>query len=149
MGRRKLLSSMNCDSCTRFLCSSGDARAGSSYHAPDSIVGSASPTANDYLMGSLPSTMKAAVFWEPGRPMSIEELQMPRPKSGETLIKTRGMSLCFQEGFAPSFSCALIAPPCSWLLKSALFYLCLNSLIYLSIAFLAGLSNPWAVFRHV
>ncbi|KAB1208920.1 hypothetical protein CJ030_MR6G000786 [Morella rubra] len=37
----------------------------------------------------LPSYMRAAVFWEPNKPLTIEELRMPRPKSGEILIKTK------------------------------------------------------------
>lgn len=39
----------------------------------------------------LPSYMRAAVFWEPNKPLTIEELRMPRPKSGEILIKTKGI----------------------------------------------------------
>lgn len=45
---------------------------------------------NDYLLGTLPETMKAAVFWEPRKPMTIEELKMPRPQFGEVLIRTKG-----------------------------------------------------------
>lgn len=36
------------------------------------------------------SSMRGVVFWEPNRPMSLEYLQIPRPKSGELLIKTKG-----------------------------------------------------------
>lgn len=41
--------------------------------------------------------MRAAVFWEPGRPMTIEELQIPRPKRGEILIKTRACGVCHSD----------------------------------------------------
>lgn len=41
----------------------------------------------------LPSYMRGAVFWEPNKPLIIEEFYMPRPKSGEILIKTKGMFL--------------------------------------------------------
>ena len=41
----------------------------------------------------LPSYMRGAVFWEPNKPLIIEEFHMPRPKSGEILIKTKGMFL--------------------------------------------------------
>lgn len=41
----------------------------------------------------LPSYMRAAVFWEPNKPLTIEELRMPRPKAGEILIKTKGILL--------------------------------------------------------
>lgn len=44
----------------------------------------------DYLLGTLPETMRAAVLWEPRKPMTIEELKMPRPQFGEVLIKTKG-----------------------------------------------------------
>ncbi|MCO5571427.1 hypothetical protein L7F22_025167 [Adiantum nelumboides] len=50
-----------------------------------------------HLVGNLPSTMRAAVFWEPGRPMTIEEIQMPRPKAGEILIKTKACGVCHSD----------------------------------------------------
>jgi len=40
--------------------------------------------------GGLPSYMRGAVYWEPNKPLSIEEFHMPRPKAGEVLIKTKG-----------------------------------------------------------
>lgn len=63
---------------------------------------SSSPTAGkeemqQHLVGSLPSSMRAAVFWEPGRPMTIEELHMPRPKAGEILIKTKACGVCHSD----------------------------------------------------
>ena len=45
---------------------------------------------HDYLLGTLPETMKAAVLWEPKKPMTIEELKMPIPQVGEVLIRTKG-----------------------------------------------------------
>ncbi len=41
----------------------------------------------------LPSYMRGAVFWEPNKPLTIEDFRMPRPKSGEILIKTKGIFL--------------------------------------------------------
>lgn len=41
----------------------------------------------------LPSYMRAAVFREPNKPLTIEEFQIPRPKAGEVLIKTKGRCL--------------------------------------------------------
>ncbi|XP_050379660.1 uncharacterized protein LOC126797006 [Argentina anserina] len=32
--------------------------------------------------------MRAAVFWKPNKPLTIEEFHIPRPKSSEILIKT-------------------------------------------------------------
>lgn len=55
----------------------------------------ASSNANDYLLGTLPETMKAAVLWEPRKPMTIEDLKMPRPQVGEVLIRTKGLFLAF------------------------------------------------------
>jgi len=45
---------------------------------------------NEYLLGTLPETMKAAVLWEPRKPMTIEDLKLPRPQVGEVLIRTKG-----------------------------------------------------------
>jgi hypothetical protein len=45
---------------------------------------------SDYLLGTLPETMKAAVLWEPRKPMTIEELKFPRPQFGEVLVRTKG-----------------------------------------------------------
>eukprot|EP00252_Welwitschia_mirabilis_P013909 TRINITY_DN307_c0_g1_i2.p1 TRINITY_DN307_c0_g1~~TRINITY_DN307_c0_g1_i2.p1 ORF type:complete len:470 (+),score=83.63 TRINITY_DN307_c0_g1_i2:149-1411(+) len=50
-----------------------------------------------YHLGNGPSSMRAAVFWEPGRPLSIEELHMPRPKLGEILIKTKACGVCHSD----------------------------------------------------
>lgn len=44
----------------------------------------------------LPSYMRASVFWEPNKPLTIEEFRMPHPKAGEVLIKTKGIFLMFQ-----------------------------------------------------
>lgn len=41
--------------------------------------------------GGLPSSMRAAVFREPNKPLTIEEFHIPRPKSGEILLKTKGI----------------------------------------------------------
>jgi hypothetical protein len=54
-----------------------------------------------YHVAGGPSYMRGAVFWEPGRPLTLEEFQMPRPKAGEVLVKTKGLA------FPPS----LLLPP--------------------------------------
>ena len=38
----------------------------------------------------LPQYMRGAVFWEPNKPLTIEDFHMPHPKAGELLIKTKG-----------------------------------------------------------
>ncbi|KAL2651915.1 hypothetical protein R1flu_020043 [Riccia fluitans] len=50
-----------------------------------------------YLMGSEKSTMRAAVLWEPKKPMVVEDLRMPRPKTGEVLIKTKACGVCHSD----------------------------------------------------
>lgn len=49
-----------------------------------------SAAAAGYHVAGGPSYMRGAVFWEPGRPLTLEEFRMPRPKAGELLIKTKG-----------------------------------------------------------
>ncbi|GLJ29829.1 hypothetical protein SUGI_0589020 [Cryptomeria japonica] len=46
--------------------------------------------ASGYHLGNGPSSMKAAVFWEPRKPLTFEDFHMPRPKTRELLIKTKG-----------------------------------------------------------
>ncbi|KAL5566355.1 hypothetical protein UlMin_029519 [Ulmus minor] len=45
----------------------------------------------------LPSTMRAAVCWEPNKPLTIEEFHIPRPKAGEILIKTKACGVCHSD----------------------------------------------------
>ncbi|BBM98128.1 succinate semialdehyde reductase (NADPH) [Marchantia polymorpha subsp. ruderalis] len=51
----------------------------------------------DYLMGSERNTMRAAVLWEPKKPMTIEDLKMPRPQTGEVLIRTKACGVCHSD----------------------------------------------------
>lgn len=39
--------------------------------------------------------MRAAVFSEPNKPLTIQEFHMPRPKAGEVLIKIKGFPPLF------------------------------------------------------
>ncbi|EOX94132.1 hypothetical protein QUC31_004422 [Theobroma cacao] len=41
--------------------------------------------------------MRGTVFWEPTKPLTIEEFHMPRPKAGELLIKTKGCGVCHSD----------------------------------------------------
>lgn len=43
-----------------------------------------------YHLSGGPAYMRGAVFWEPNKPLTIEDFRMPRPKAGEILIKTKG-----------------------------------------------------------
>ncbi|GLJ16944.1 hypothetical protein SUGI_0292760 [Cryptomeria japonica] len=53
--------------------------------------------ASGYHLGNGPSSMKAAVFWEPGKPLTFEDFHMPRPKTGELLIKTKACGVCHSD----------------------------------------------------
>ena len=67
----------------------------------DAAAGPDSAAAGYHVAGG-PSYMRGAVFWEPGRPLTLEEFRMPRPKAGELLIKTKG----------PAFPPSLPSPRC-------------------------------------
>lgn len=41
--------------------------------------------------------MRGTVFWEPNRPLTIEEFHMPKPKAGEILIKTKACGVCHSD----------------------------------------------------
>ncbi|CAL5214660.1 unnamed protein product [Lathyrus oleraceus] len=45
----------------------------------------------------LPSYMRGAVYWEPNKPLTIEEFHIPRPKAGELLIKTKACGVCHSD----------------------------------------------------
>ncbi|XP_078153113.1 uncharacterized protein LOC144548311 [Carex rostrata] len=57
----------------------------------------ATTSAAGYNVGGGTSFMRGVVFYEPGRPLSIEEFKMPRPKAGEVLIKTKGCGVCHSD----------------------------------------------------
>ncbi|KAJ6805516.1 putative alcohol dehydrogenase [Iris pallida] len=50
-----------------------------------------------YHVSGGPSFMRGSVFWEPNRPLTIEEFVMPRPKSGEVLIRTKACGVCHSD----------------------------------------------------
>lgn len=52
---------------------------------------------SSYNLNGGSSYMRAAVFWEPNKPLTIEEFHMPRPKSGEILIKTKACGVCHSD----------------------------------------------------
>ncbi|KAL3597219.1 hypothetical protein D5086_008856 [Populus alba] len=41
--------------------------------------------------------MRGAVFWEPNKPLTMEEFHIPRPKAGEVLIKTKACGVCHSD----------------------------------------------------
>ncbi|GAY38643.1 hypothetical protein CUMW_038260 [Citrus unshiu] len=42
-------------------------------------------------------SMRGLVFWETNKPLTIEEFNMPRPKAGEILIKTKACGVCHSD----------------------------------------------------
>ncbi|CAO2177520.1 unnamed protein product [Urochloa humidicola] len=60
-------------------------------------AGGDSAAAAGYHVAGGPSYMRGAVFWEPGRPLTLEEFRMPRPKAGELLIKTKACGVCHSD----------------------------------------------------
>ncbi|XP_058097719.1 uncharacterized protein LOC131242835 [Magnolia sinica] len=53
--------------------------------------------ASAYHLSGGPSFMRGTVFWEPNKPLTIEDFQMPRPKAGELLIKTKACGICHSD----------------------------------------------------
>ncbi|RWR84680.1 alcohol dehydrogenase [Cinnamomum micranthum f. kanehirae] len=53
--------------------------------------------ASAYHLSGGPSFMRGTVFWEPNKPLTIEEFHMPRPKAGEILIKTKACGVCHSD----------------------------------------------------
>ncbi|KAG5531225.1 hypothetical protein RHGRI_025996 [Rhododendron griersonianum] len=58
---------------------------------------SSSPSMSSYHVGGGPSYMRGVVFWEPNKPLSIEEFRIPHPKAGEILIKTKACGVCHSD----------------------------------------------------
>ncbi|XP_077231738.1 groES-like zinc-binding alcohol dehydrogenase family protein [Tasmannia lanceolata] len=53
--------------------------------------------ASSYHLNGGSSFMRGTVFWEPNKPLTIEEFHMPRPKAGEILIKTKACGVCHSD----------------------------------------------------
>ncbi len=47
-------------------------------------------------------TTRAAVAWEAGKPLSIEDVQLERPKAGEVLIRIHATGVCHTDAFTLS-----------------------------------------------
>ena len=46
--------------------------------------------------------VRAAVAWEPGRPLEIEEVELAEPRDGEVLIKMIATGVCHTDAFTLS-----------------------------------------------
>ncbi|EFJ12439.1 hypothetical protein SELMODRAFT_182435 [Selaginella moellendorffii] len=69
---------------------------GSAVAAP-TLAPSPSLDGREFTAAGTASTMRAAVLWEPGKPMTLEDMQMPRPKFGEVLLKTKACGVCHSD----------------------------------------------------
>ena len=49
---------------------------------------------------SLPESFKQAVFREAGAPLTIEEVKLTPPSSGEVLVKVEACGVCFSDIYA-------------------------------------------------
>ncbi|XP_031493701.1 uncharacterized protein LOC116259871 [Nymphaea colorata] len=67
------------------------------FSSTDAPKGGARIDHGGYHLNGAPSFMRGTVFWEPGKPLTIEEFQMPRPKAGEVLIKTKACGICHSD----------------------------------------------------
>lgn len=63
--------------------------------SPGKSGSSDTSTAATYHLQGGPSYMRAAVFWNPAQPITLEDFHMPRPKANEVLIKTKGIGKYF------------------------------------------------------
>ncbi|XP_050206595.1 uncharacterized protein LOC126656147 [Mercurialis annua] len=54
------------------------------------------PNNSNYHVSST-DYMRGVVFWEPNKPLTIEQFQIPRPKASELLIKTKACGVCHSD----------------------------------------------------
>ena len=54
---------------------------------------------------------RAAIAWEPNRPLEIEEIDLDGPKAGEVLVRIVTTSLCHTDVFTLSGDCLLYTSP--------------------------------------
>ncbi|KAH7663471.1 Succinate-semialdehyde dehydrogenase (acetylating) protein [Dioscorea alata] len=64
---------------------------------PARALSSSAVDTSGYHVSGGPSFMRGTVFWEPNKPLTIEEFHMPQPKSGEVLIKTKACGVCHSD----------------------------------------------------
>ncbi|KAI3736077.1 hypothetical protein L6452_15609 [Arctium lappa] len=85
-------SSIYCNQSRRSITSSSPCSSGDAKTTHFSTISSSS-----YHLNDGPSYMRGAVFWEPNKPMTFEDFQMPRPKVNEVLIKTKACGVCHSD----------------------------------------------------
>lgn len=85
---RSVIRALNSYSSSSHCCGNRNSRR--------SLVTSGIDAASYHLSGG-PSYMRGAVFWEPNKPLTFEDFNMPRPKAGEILIKTKACGVCHSD----------------------------------------------------
>jgi S-(hydroxymethyl)glutathione dehydrogenase / alcohol dehydrogenase len=46
--------------------------------------------------------IKAAIAWEPGKPLSIETIQLEGPRAGEVLVEIKATGVCHTDAYTLS-----------------------------------------------
>src|SRR5688572_31587426 len=57
---------------------------------------------NTHLQGARRMKTKAAVAWEAGKPLSIEEVELGGPKEGEVLVRLVATGVCHTDAYTLS-----------------------------------------------
>jgi S-(hydroxymethyl)glutathione dehydrogenase/alcohol dehydrogenase len=50
--------------------------------------------------------IRAAVAWEPNKPLSIEEVDLEAPRRGEVLVKLKATGICHTDAYTSYRLCA-------------------------------------------
>ena len=63
--------------------------------------------------------IKAAVLYEPNKPMVVETIDLEAPKEGEVLVRIVAAGVCYSDyhimlGELPSFWLPALSDPCPW-----------------------------------
>ncbi|KAL0449905.1 UNVERIFIED_CONTAM: Succinate-semialdehyde dehydrogenase (acetylating) [Sesamum latifolium] len=67
------------------------------YSSSESDSKGTTMSAAGYHVSNGPAYMRGAVFWEPNKPLTFEDFEMPRPKANEILIKTKACGVCHSD----------------------------------------------------
>ncbi|KAL2498501.1 GroES-like zinc-binding alcohol dehydrogenase family protein [Abeliophyllum distichum] len=68
-----------------------------SYSSSESEDKGTTISAAGYHLSNGSSYMRGLVFWEPNKPLTFEDFNMPRPKANEVLIKTKACGVCHSD----------------------------------------------------
>ena len=54
---------------------------------------------------------RAAIAWEAGKPLSVEEIEVAGPKAGEVLVRIVATGVCHTDAYTLSGACLLYTSP--------------------------------------